>query len=106
MTAHLVLRLDHYDVIVTENMFGDIISDLGAATVSGLGMAPSSEIGATAGLFQTSHGCAWPPNEPWRRDPMSFWPGVTRRSTQRSLRRLLHPGWACYFKTSGANSDR
>jgi 3-isopropylmalate dehydrogenase len=58
MTAHLVLRPDHYDVIVTENMFGDIISDLGAATVGGLGMAPSSEIGATAGLFQASHGSA------------------------------------------------
>ncbi|MEL7283285.1 MAG: isocitrate/isopropylmalate dehydrogenase family protein [Pseudomonadota bacterium] len=58
MTVHLVLRPDHYDVIVSENMFGDIISDLGAATVGGLGMAPSSEIGQNAGLFQASHGSA------------------------------------------------
>lgn len=58
MTVHLVLRPDHYDVIVTENMFGDILSDLGAATIGGLGMAPSSEIGADAALFQASHGSA------------------------------------------------
>ena len=58
MTVHLVLRPDHYDVIVSENMFGDIISDLGAATIGGLGMAPSSEIGHNAGLFQASHGSA------------------------------------------------
>ncbi|MEL6828514.1 MAG: isocitrate/isopropylmalate dehydrogenase family protein [Pseudomonadota bacterium] len=58
MTVHLVLRPDHYDVIVSENMFGDIISDLGAATIGGLGMAPSSEIGADSALFQASHGSA------------------------------------------------
>jgi 3-isopropylmalate dehydrogenase len=58
MALHLVLRPDHYDVIVTENMFGDIISDLGAATVGGMGMAPSSEVGERAGLFQASHGSA------------------------------------------------
>lgn len=58
MALHLILRPDHYDVIVTENMFGDIISDLGAATVGGMGMTPSSEIGEEAGLFQASHGSA------------------------------------------------
>ena len=42
---YLVQAPRHYDVIVAENMFGDILSDLGAATVGGLGMAPSGDIG-------------------------------------------------------------
>jgi 3-isopropylmalate dehydrogenase len=58
MTLHLVRRPSHYDVIVTENMFGDIISDLGAATVGGMGMAPSAELGNANGFFQASHGSA------------------------------------------------
>ena len=58
MTMYLVLRPGHYNVIVTENMFGDIISDLAAATVGGLGMAPSAELGDGVGLFQPSHGSA------------------------------------------------
>jgi len=58
MTLHMVNRPSHFDVIVTENMFGDIISDLAAATVGGLGMAPSEEIGDGVGLFQASHGSA------------------------------------------------
>jgi len=43
---------------VLENMFGDILSDLGAATVGGLGMAPSADIGDRYALFQPSHGTA------------------------------------------------
>lgn len=58
MTLHLVNRPSSFDVIVTENMFGDIISDLAAATVGGLGMAPSEEVGNGVGLFQASHGSA------------------------------------------------
>ncbi|MCP3410285.1 isocitrate/isopropylmalate dehydrogenase family protein [Bradyrhizobium sp. CCGB01] len=58
MTVHLVNRPSHFDVIVTENMFGDIISDLGAATVGGMGVAPSEEVGDGIGLFQASHGSA------------------------------------------------
>jgi 3-isopropylmalate dehydrogenase len=58
MTFHLMNRPSHFDVIVTENMFGDIISDLAAATVGGLGMAPSEEVGDGIGLFQASHGSA------------------------------------------------
>ena len=45
-------------MIVAENMFGDIISDLGAGTVGGLGMAPSGELGEHHALFQGSHGSA------------------------------------------------
>lgn len=58
MTLHLVNRPSSFDVIVAENMFGDIISDLAAATVGGMGMAPSEEVGDGVGLFQASHGSA------------------------------------------------
>lgn len=58
MTAYLVERPDFYDVIVAENLFGDIISDLAAATVGGMGMSPSGETGDNHGFFQASHGSA------------------------------------------------
>jgi 3-isopropylmalate dehydrogenase len=58
MTMYLVQRPGHYDVVVAENMFGDILSDLAAATVGGLGMAPSGDIGDHYALFQPSHGTA------------------------------------------------
>jgi len=54
----MIRRPLRYDVLVSENMFGDIISDLGAGTVGGLGVAPSGDIGDTYGLFQPSHGTA------------------------------------------------
>jgi len=47
-----------YDVLVTENMFGDILSDLAAALSGGLGMAPSGDIGDEHAMFQPSHGSA------------------------------------------------
>ncbi len=47
-----------YDVVVTENMFGDILSDLGAGLIGGMGMAPSADIGDTTAVFQPSHGTA------------------------------------------------
>ncbi|MGU3663487.1 isocitrate/isopropylmalate dehydrogenase family protein [Methylobacterium sp. A49B] len=47
-----------YDVLVMENMFGDILSDLATALCGGLGMAPSGDIGDTHGMFQPSHGSA------------------------------------------------
>ena len=55
-TVHQVRRPDFYDVVVAENMFGDIISDLAAGTVGGMGMAPSADVGDTYGVFQPSHG--------------------------------------------------
>lgn len=58
MAMHLVLKPGHFNVIVSENMFGDILSDLAAATVGGMGMAPSAEIGETNGFFQAAHGSA------------------------------------------------
>ncbi len=58
MALNLVMRPWVYDVLVTENMFGDIISDLIAALVGGMGMAPSADIGDQHALFQPAHGTA------------------------------------------------
>ena len=46
------------DVLVTENMFGDILSDLGAGLMGGMGMAPSADIGDRHAVFQPCHGSA------------------------------------------------
>ncbi|MEM7193984.1 MAG: isocitrate/isopropylmalate family dehydrogenase [Pseudomonadota bacterium] len=46
------------DVLVTENMFGDILSDLGAGLMGGMGMAPSADIGDDHAVFQPCHGSA------------------------------------------------
>ena len=58
MALNLVLKPWQYDVLVTENMFGDILSDLIASLVGGMGMAPSGDIGDQHGLFQPAHGTA------------------------------------------------
>lgn len=58
MALNLVMKPWTYDVLVTENMFGDILSDLIAALVGGMGMAPSGDIGDQHALFQPAHGTA------------------------------------------------
>jgi 3-isopropylmalate dehydrogenase len=55
---YLVQRPHTFDVIVTENMFGDILSDLAASLVGGMGMAPSADIGDECAVFQPAHGTA------------------------------------------------
>ena len=54
----LVLDPWQYDVIVTTNLFGDILSDLLAGLVGGLGMAPGANIGEKAAIFEAVHGSA------------------------------------------------
>jgi isocitrate dehydrogenase (NAD+) len=54
----LVMDPTQFDVIVTTNMFGDILSDEIAGLVGGLGMAPGANIGATGALFEAVHGSA------------------------------------------------
>lgn len=54
----LVKRPWDFDVLVTENMFGDILSDLAAGLVGGMGMAPSADIGDHHAVFQPCHGTA------------------------------------------------
>jgi 3-isopropylmalate dehydrogenase len=58
MALFLVRKPQTYDVIVTENMFGDILSDLAGGLVGGMGMAPSGDIGENRAVFQPSHGTA------------------------------------------------
>ena len=55
---YLVQRPERFDVLVTENMFGDILSDLTAGIVGGMGVAPSADIGDRHAVFQPSHGSA------------------------------------------------
>ena len=54
----LVLNPWQFDVIVTTNLFGDILSDEIAGLVGGLGMAPGANIGETAAIFEAVHGSA------------------------------------------------
>lgn len=54
----LVMNPQHFDVLVTTNMFGDILSDLAAGLVGGLGMAPSGNIGESRAIFEPVHGSA------------------------------------------------
>lgn len=57
-SAALVRRPWDFDVLVTENMFGDILSDLTAGLIGGMGMAPSADIGDKHAVFQPCHGTA------------------------------------------------
>ncbi|ASF15023.1 MULTISPECIES: isocitrate dehydrogenase [Shewanella] len=54
----LVMTPENFDVIVTTNLFGDILSDLCAGLVGGLGMAPGANIGRDAAIFEAVHGSA------------------------------------------------
>ena len=54
----LVMRPEQFDVIVTTNLFGDIVSDLCAGLVGGLGLAPGANIGTEVAIFEAVHGSA------------------------------------------------
>ena len=54
----LVMKPEQFDIIVTTNLFGDIISDLCAGLVGGLGLAPGANIGTEAAIFEAVHGSA------------------------------------------------
>jgi len=56
--AMMVKKPWDFDVMVMENMFGDILSDLAAGLIGGLGIAPSADIGDTHAVFQPCHGTA------------------------------------------------
>ncbi|HZY93261.1 MAG TPA: isocitrate/isopropylmalate family dehydrogenase [Candidatus Bathyarchaeia archaeon] len=58
MAQWLIRKPEEYDVIVTTNLFGDILSDLGAGLVGGLGLAPSANIGDSHAMFEPVHGSA------------------------------------------------
>jgi len=54
----LVSRPEEYDVIVLPNLYGDIVSDLGAGMIGGLGMAPGGNLGDDVAVFEATHGSA------------------------------------------------
>lgn len=58
MCMQLVQRPREYDVVVLPNLYGDIISDLCAGLIGGLGVAPGANIGDTVALFEATHGSA------------------------------------------------
>ncbi len=58
MCMQLVQKPELYDVIVTENLYGDILSDLCAGLVGGLGVAPGANIGDSGAVFEATHGSA------------------------------------------------
>jgi isocitrate dehydrogenase (NAD+) len=58
MCMQLVQKPELYDVLVLPNLYGDIISDLAAGLVGGLGMAPGANIGQDSALFEPTHGSA------------------------------------------------
>jgi isocitrate dehydrogenase (NAD+) len=58
MCMQLVQKPELYDVLVLPNLYGDIVSDLAAGLVGGLGVAPGANIGETAAVFEPVHGSA------------------------------------------------
>ena len=58
MALDMLRRPWEFDVLPTENMFGDILSDLGAGLVGGMGFSPSADIGDAHAVFQPAHGTA------------------------------------------------
>ena len=58
MCMQLVQKPELYDVLVMENLYGDILSDLCAGLVGGLGVAPGANIGEDCALFEPTHGSA------------------------------------------------
>ncbi len=55
---YLITKPQEFDIIVTSNLYGDILSDEGAGLVGGLGLSPSANIGDKNGLFEPVHGSA------------------------------------------------
>jgi isocitrate dehydrogenase (NAD+) len=58
MCMQLAQKPELYDVLVLENLYGDILSDLAAGLVGGLGVAPGANIGPTGAVFEATHGSA------------------------------------------------
>jgi isocitrate dehydrogenase (NAD+) len=58
MCMQLILRPQEYDILCCPNLYGDIISDLGAGMIGGLGLAPGANIGTESAVFEATHGSA------------------------------------------------
>ena len=58
LSMQLVIRPEHFDILVLPNLYGDIISDLGAGLIGGLGLAAGANIGKDIAVFEPTHGSA------------------------------------------------
>ena len=58
LAMQLVLRPEHFDVLLLTNLYGDIVSDLCAGLVGGLGLVPGANIGKEYAVFEAVHGSA------------------------------------------------
>src|SRR6202035_5860121 len=58
MCMQLVLRPSEYDILCCPNLYGDIVSDLGAGMIGGLGLAPGANFGVSVSVFEATHGSA------------------------------------------------
>src|SRR3982751_1527113 len=72
MCMQLVQKPDQYDVLVLPNLYGDIISDLAAGLVGGLGVAPGANIGEVGAVFEATHGSAPKYKGQWKMNPTAL----------------------------------
>ena len=86
----LVQNPNDFDVLVLPNLYGDIVSDLCAGLVGGLGMAPGSNIGADCAIFEATHGSAPDIAGQDIANPTARSPGRERRGQSHSRRRFCH----------------
>ena len=92
-SAHqLVKTPEQFDVIVTTNMNGDILTDLSSALIGGLGFAPSANIGNEVAIFEAVHGSApevrrQERDQPDRRDPVGRADAALPRAVRARRRR-------------------
>ena len=72
MCMQLVQKPELYDVLVLPNLYGDIISDLGAGLVGGLGVAPGANVGEAGAVFEATHGSAPKYKGQWKMNPTAL----------------------------------
>src|SRR3954451_15801725 len=72
MCMQLVQKPELYDVLVLPNLYGDILSDLGAGLVGGLGVAPGANVGEGGAVFEATHGSAPKYKGQWKMNPTAL----------------------------------
>ncbi|MBX6313872.1 MAG: isocitrate/isopropylmalate dehydrogenase family protein [Isosphaeraceae bacterium] len=72
MCMQLVQKPELYDVLVLPNLYGDIVSDLGAGLIGGLGVAPGANIGEKGAVFEATHGSAPKYKGQWKMNPTAL----------------------------------
>ena len=72
MCMQLVQKPELYDVLVLPNLYGDILSDLCAGLVGGLGVAPGANIGENGAVFEATHGWAPKYKGQWKMNPTAL----------------------------------